>query len=582
MALAVLSTPDLLQSIVAFQGGLREDLLPTWGLPSGIRMSLARGHAFYLPTWVAQFGIDRLPLLIDAFPRLKSRIPVVAASAGLVDVLECMHRHFNLCHLTNGLVSHAATKGQPHVVRYLHCIEYEDDIDHAIKQAALHGHVCVLQCLRETYARTSGLNGYAVATEAISVGNVDVLEWLFRVAKLNASKRHHVLEVCFNDALEEDNMQVVAWLVDQMPPAMAKVAHDVERYQQMHLHDLTFHDLAHPTNLLTKLFARCTNKRRYTQLIPHLQTVLDHMPAFQERNSRATRTAERHCLVLATKHYSLDVMRWLVDSRAMPRAIVVDVLVTQHCGVRVMYRAMQRHDTDMLAFLDTYFENNTAKHAMTSKWMVVVKRRGPDHWMTWLDTLIVSNNHRGENRSQVRSMLENVPRDPDTRPNLAVPGLGDLLLHLSFVLYLVREVPVDGPLDTWFPRHAQHKTPSRRLTRWFDSLVACHGGRIAVMAHCLPALAARANKPRTTLKMIHAAWRLCYDDNEVCKNEILQVEEEMLRRAVVAGHWKVVVWLVRRMAADNAVDRAVLRCQDRNPSLRSYAAKLDRGVHMGI
>ncbi|KAF0688505.1 Aste57867_19875 [Aphanomyces stellatus] len=132
----VLSTRDLLWAITTYQSGLREDLLPTWGLAYPLRISFARGNVdVYLPEWLTRFGTGRLPALIECFPAMKVPVIGFAIQLGRVDVLDAMRRHGYIQHSYDKLLVQAATCDQVTVVHYLYGIGYAGNVKEAVRSA---------------------------------------------------------------------------------------------------------------------------------------------------------------------------------------------------------------------------------------------------------------------------------------------------------------------------------------------------------------------------------------------------------------------------------------------------------------
>ncbi|KAF0688513.1 Aste57867_19883 [Aphanomyces stellatus] len=562
-AYLVLTDPDSLRSITTYQAGLHEHVLPTWSLLSRLRSKPSRGMAMdmfqHWPLWLTRFGIDAVPLLIDAIPCTKVSIVEYAASAGRVDLLHLMHTRYmhNFC---GSLVVRAASNGHTEVVQYLFAIGCAKDVRGAVQEAAIHGHVDVLQVILDTDAvlKMDGIDGDTIAAAAVQHGHVHVLDWLLeRSTQLTTCQRHQLLARWFDAALRYKTRDVAAWLASNVPVAMTRAMQEAWRCKDCVPDPLRFTlaDIDHPHAVLTKVL-----RLQHWDLLATLQRVFHTLPSLRRKDKRATQMAESQCFVHAIKHSLLATLRWLVDVRKMDRDVIHDIVVVHRRGRQAMARAMTNRHLPMVRFLVAC--GIDAVPTMT-KILVSALMYGKYKVWWWLVSRFKMES------SVVQEILNTHPRQAQVALHLAIQrqhiraieflqayGISldnaewqrivqDLVWYTPFLLYLIRLAPQEK-LNAWFPRlRRAHDSQSRQMDRWYDWLVAQQGGRGTILALSLPAMAEQSGKPNAKLMVAHAAWRLMTDSSTAMATT-RQVEDAMMVRATAAGRWKVIAWLARR------------------------------------
>ncbi|RHY17888.1 hypothetical protein DYB26_009537 [Aphanomyces astaci] len=197
---AVLTTPDLVRCVTAFQYGEFHDMQPFRHLkkpshPSSFVAKPSRSIQVYhvlLSPWLREYGTKRLALLFQYHPHMQDIVVLHAVIFGHLPSLEYMAKHYAELVWTfpEPLLDVAASHNQLHILQFLHDTDHPGCTVGAMNWAANRGHLGIVTFLHAH--RSEGGTTKAMDMAAMN-GHLDVVKFL----------HCHRKEGCSTDAMTE-------------------------------------------------------------------------------------------------------------------------------------------------------------------------------------------------------------------------------------------------------------------------------------------------------------------------------------------------------------------------------------------
>ncbi|KAF0689308.1 Aste57867_19225 [Aphanomyces stellatus] len=347
----VLTTPDLVQFICAFQDGIPTDFVAFQHIYVGQYSTKSANEVDpVMVSWLETHGLGRIPLLVDNVPIAKYIVMYFAADHGRVDILEIMHDHLGS---TEMLFELSAAKGHLAALEYLHRIGYKRRLEFAARVALEGGHVAILKFLLETYVDVDGFNEWLTddyAKYAILNHQSEALDFLLNVwfPVTNPSMATTALPKLLSRAAWLGEIERARWCAAQLQSSdpNAILSAYVTRDKMDSLWE--FIDMDMDVNVETTDIV-------YASSIDKLTIVFNQLACLKEGASKRREIATKS-LVQATRNCNWMLMRWLVEGLPMHPTDAQRVLTSGTCGEgSVGYDSLgDCEDSGMATFFETH------------------------------------------------------------------------------------------------------------------------------------------------------------------------------------------------------------------------------------